>query len=326
MNIILSIILVFILTIIYELGHLISAKLNKIKVEEFVIGVGPQIVSIPIKETTYSLRILPIGGYTKMQGEVEIAESESSFLHLSTIRKISIVLSGILSTLVVLIIVNISITHINGYRSTIINNNSILQDSNNVFIQGDKILKVNNTEVDFGGDIIYKIALSNKKEVDFLIERVGETKHISIGNLQEEKDLRIFKSSLENMDSPSVMESIKIGFNKTLNLTGDTYRQFGRMLTKDINLRDYISGIFKTVRISTETGNIGVDFTLNLLIYIGVIIVSFNSLPIPLLDGGKLCIELFQGVTRTNISRKVLMLLEIISFIAILIIIIFILI
>lgn len=326
MYIILSIILIFILTIVYELGHFISAKLNKIKVYEFVIGMGPKIVSIPIKETTYSLRILPIGGYTRMQGEVEITESESSFLHLSTIRKISIVLSGILITLVVLIIVNISVTHINGYRSTIINDNSILQDSNNIFMQGDEILKVNNTEVNFGEDIIYKIALSNKKEVDFLIERAGEKKHISIDNLEEEKDLSTFKSALEKVDSPSVMESIKIGFNKTLNLTGDTYRQFGRMLTKDINLRNYISGLFKTVKICTETGNIGVNFALNLLIYIGIIIISFNSLPIPLLDGGKLCIELFQGVTRTNISRKVLMLFEMISFIAILIIIIFILI
>ncbi|WP_252231648.1 M50 family metallopeptidase [Clostridium sp. ZBS15] len=267
---------------------------------------------------------MPIGGYIKIQGEVENTESQSSFLHLSTIRKISIVLSGILITLVVLIIVNISVIHIDGYRKTTINNNFKVQDSNNIFMQGDEILKVNNTEVNLGEDIIYKIALSNKKEVDFLIEREGEKKHISIDNLEEEKDLKTFKSALEKMDSPSVMESIKIGFNKTLNLTGDTYKQFGRMLTKDINLKNYLSGIFKTVEISTETGNIGVNFVLNLLIYIGIIFISFNSLPVPLFDGGKLWIELFQGVTRKEISRKVLMLMEMISFIAILIIIIFI--
>lgn len=324
MYIILSIILLFILAIVYELGHFISAKLNKIKVEELVIGMGPKIVSIPIKETTYSLRILPIGGYIKMQGEVENAESESSFLNLSTIRKISIVISGILITLVVLIIVNISVIHINGYRKTTINNNSKVQDSNNTLMQGDEILKVNNTEVNFGEDIIYKIELSNKKEGDLLIERAGEQKHISIDNLQEETALRTFKSALEKVDSPSVMESIKIGFNKTLNLTGDTYRQFGRMLTKDINLRDYISGLFKTAEISSETGNIGINSAFNLLIYIGIIFISFNSLPIPLFDGGKLWIELFQGITRKEISRKVLMLMEMISFIAILIIIIFI--
>ena len=108
MYIVLSIISIFILTIVYELGHFISAKLNKIEVEEFQIGMGPEIVSIRIKETPCTLRLLPIGGYIKMPGEVENGKSESSFLNLSTIRKISIILSGILITLVVLIIVNIS--------------------------------------------------------------------------------------------------------------------------------------------------------------------------------------------------------------------------
>lgn len=326
MYIILSILLLFILAIVYELGHFISAKLNKIKVEELVIGMGPKIASIQMKETTYSLRILPIGGYIKMQGEVENAELESSFLNLSTIRKISIVISGILITLVVLIIVNISVIHINGYRKTTINNISKVQDSNNTLMQGDEILKVNNAEVNYGEDIIYKIALSNKKEVELLIRRAGEQKHISVDNLQDETALRTFKSALEKVDNPSVMESIKIGFNKTLNLTGDTYGQFGRMLTKDINLRDYISGLFKTAEISSETGNIGINSAVNLLIYIGIIFISFNSLPIPLFDGGKFWIELFKGLTRKEISRKVLLIMEIISFIAILIIIIFILI
>lgn len=324
MYIVLSIISIFILTIVYQLGHFILAKLNKIEVEEFQIGMGPKIVYITIKETTFALRILPIGGYIKMQGEVENGKSERSFLNLSTMRKISIILSGILITLVVLIIVNISIIHINGYSKTTINNNSKVQTFNNSFMEGDEILKVNNTEVNFGEDIIYEISLSNQKEVDFLISRAGEQKHINIENLQDETNLRMFKSALEKVDSPSVMENIKIGFNKTIKLTGDTYKQFGRMLMKDINLRNYISGLFKTVEISTETGNVGINSALNLFVYIGIIFISFNSLPIPLFDGGKLWIELFQGVTRREISRKVLMLMEMISFIAILIIIIFI--
>ncbi|WP_396021813.1 site-2 protease family protein [Clostridium butyricum] len=61
-----------------------------------------------------------------------------------------------------------------------------------------------------------------------------------------------------------------------------------------------------------------------LLIYIGVIVISFNLLPIPLLDGGRLWIGLFQGVARREISQKVLVSMEMISYIAILIIIIFI--
>ena len=69
MYIIMAILGFSLLVIVHELGHFIMAKANGIKVEEFSIGMGPEIFSKKGKETQYSLRLFPIGGYVKMLGE-----------------------------------------------------------------------------------------------------------------------------------------------------------------------------------------------------------------------------------------------------------------
>ena len=63
---------VFLLVVLlHELGHFTVAKLVGIRVNEFAIGMGPQIFKWKKGETEYSLRLLPIGGYVKMEGEDE---------------------------------------------------------------------------------------------------------------------------------------------------------------------------------------------------------------------------------------------------------------
>ena len=54
---------------IHELGHFLFAKLFKVKVNEFAIGMGPAIFKKKKGDTTYALRLLPIGGYVSMAGE-----------------------------------------------------------------------------------------------------------------------------------------------------------------------------------------------------------------------------------------------------------------
>ncbi len=70
------------IVIIHEGGHFVAAKLMKIKVNEFAIGMGPKILSFKGKETRYSLRLFPIGGFCAMEGEDEASDSEVQELSL----------------------------------------------------------------------------------------------------------------------------------------------------------------------------------------------------------------------------------------------------
>ena len=59
---IIAAILIFgVLIAVHELGHFLAAKACGVRVNEFAIGMGPQLLKKQGRETVYSLRALPIG-------------------------------------------------------------------------------------------------------------------------------------------------------------------------------------------------------------------------------------------------------------------------
>lgn len=59
------------LIFIHEFGHYITARLCKVQINEFSLGMGPKIFGFRSKKTgiLYAVRALPIGGYVSMEGE-----------------------------------------------------------------------------------------------------------------------------------------------------------------------------------------------------------------------------------------------------------------
>ncbi|MDM5283585.1 RIP metalloprotease RseP [Peribacillus frigoritolerans] len=57
------------LVFFHELGHLVFAKRAGILCREFAIGFGPKVFTYKKKETVYTIRLLPLGGYVRMAGE-----------------------------------------------------------------------------------------------------------------------------------------------------------------------------------------------------------------------------------------------------------------
>lgn len=70
MNTVIAFMIIFgALVFFHELGHFIFAKRAGILVREFAIGFGPKVFSHTKNETTYTIRLLPIGGFVRMAGE-----------------------------------------------------------------------------------------------------------------------------------------------------------------------------------------------------------------------------------------------------------------
>lgn len=82
------------LIIIHEGGHFLVAKLCKVKVKEFAIGFGKVIWQKQGKETKYTLRLIPLGGFCNMEGEDEESDAEGSFSKASIWKRMAIVLAG----------------------------------------------------------------------------------------------------------------------------------------------------------------------------------------------------------------------------------------
>ena len=61
---------------VHEFGHMIVAKWFGVGVVEYSIGMGPVIYSKRKKDTCYSLRALPIGGFCAMYGEKSLEAND----------------------------------------------------------------------------------------------------------------------------------------------------------------------------------------------------------------------------------------------------------
>ena len=71
LNIIVFVLSLVFIIVIHELGHFVTAKAFNVYVTEFAIGFGPAIYTTKKegKETRFSIRAIPLGGYCAMVGE-----------------------------------------------------------------------------------------------------------------------------------------------------------------------------------------------------------------------------------------------------------------
>ena len=88
------------LIFIHEGGHFLVAKLCKVKVNQFAIGFGPELISKQKEETKYALRAIPLGGFVSMEGEEESSEEKGAFNKASIPKRIAIVAAGAIINIV----------------------------------------------------------------------------------------------------------------------------------------------------------------------------------------------------------------------------------
>ncbi|MBP3284799.1 MAG: RIP metalloprotease RseP [Clostridia bacterium] len=72
-------ILISFLVLIHEGGHFLTAKAVGMKVNQFAIGFGPKIWSHQGKETLYSIRWIPLGGFVALEGEEDDSDDPRAF-------------------------------------------------------------------------------------------------------------------------------------------------------------------------------------------------------------------------------------------------------
>lgn len=70
--ILIAILIFGVLIAVHEFGHFLAAKACGVRVNEFSIGMGPQLFHKTKGDTEYSLRLLPIGGYCAMEARTRI--------------------------------------------------------------------------------------------------------------------------------------------------------------------------------------------------------------------------------------------------------------
>ena len=94
-NIVLALLVFMFMITVHEFGHFLAGRLLKFQINEFAVGMGPKLISKKAKDgTTYSLRVLPFGGFCAMEGEDEDTDDPRSFQKASWWKRLIILVAG----------------------------------------------------------------------------------------------------------------------------------------------------------------------------------------------------------------------------------------
>ena len=94
MNLVMALAGLSLIILIHEIGHFAAARLFHIRVMEFSVFMGPKLFSVRRKDTTWSLRLIPFGGYVKMAGEEESSEDADAFCRKPVWQRMIVTVAG----------------------------------------------------------------------------------------------------------------------------------------------------------------------------------------------------------------------------------------
>ncbi len=172
-----TVVIFLVMISLHEFGHFIMAKSVGVKVLEFAIGMGPAIFKKQGKETLYSLRILPIGGYCKLEGEDEKTDDERAFCNQKLWKRFLVVSAGailnILLGFLLLLVINANSKEIATPRIDRVVEGSYLSQTD--IKPGDEIIKINGKNINFYPDIAFYLdELREGQDIEITVERNGE--------------------------------------------------------------------------------------------------------------------------------------------------------
>ncbi len=288
MSIFLAIVALSFLIIIHELGHFLAAKAFNVKVNEFSLFMGPKLIGFQKGETTYSLRLIPLGGYVKMEGEEETSDDDRAYNKKPVGARAAIIAAGPIMNIIIALVFAFIIMAQSGFYTTQVKTvtpGSVAEQSG--IMIGDKLEKYNGKTIYQVNDLeIFAYPLTNES-IDLQYERNGESKTIRItpnraqdgymlGFTPKDREIDGADSNVVAQvsdNSPAIEAGLKEG-DKITKLNGmevNTRRDIGKIVDqtkqnkiiitvnrdgKELNLKE----VTPIPRKSSEIKAIGLDF------------------------------------------------------------------
>lgn len=209
-----------ILVILHEFGHFMFARLFKTRVEKFYLFFDPWFSLFKVKkgDTEYGVGWLPLGGYVKISGMIDESMDKEAmklppqpweFRSKTAWQRLLIMLGGVLMNFLFAMVIYIGILYAWGesYLPTanVKYGISVSETGKEVgFLNGDKILSVDNHQVENFSAVIPTIVLDNAKTVQ--VERNGLKTDVEISD----SDLALLLKS-KSVIAPRMPFEIKIG-------------------------------------------------------------------------------------------------------------------
>lgn len=305
---------------IHEFGHFIVAKLNHIQVNEFAIGMGPKLLHFRKGETTYSLRLFPIGGFCSMEGEDQSSENPNAFEKKAVWRRMLVVLAGAFMNLVLgFVLIAVLLCTSTKISSTVIARFAETTNSAGETVTasesersglrvGDKIIAIDGSHILSATDLIYKLQTTETDSYDVTVKRDGARVVVENVKFHNDNTDGLLDFAVEGK-SKNPVNVVTYAAKDTAATAKLIWMSLVELVSGKYSLQD-LSGPVGTVSVIEQAASNGenllerVQSVMNLTIFITVNVGVFNLLPIPGLDGSRFVFLLIEAIRRKPVPKN----------------------
>jgi len=322
-TIIIALLIFSLLIFIHECGHFLFARLFRVTVREFAIGMGPKLFTKTSRKTgiAYSLRALPIGGFVSMVGEDEESEDPNAFSRKPVWQRIIITVAGASMNIIVgILVMSILVMTQDILPSTTIakfqevtaeegetaQNELPLTQASGLQV-GDTVVKIGPARVHIANELVYEVMRRGTQPVDVTVIRNGETTvipdvvfptFIDNGTLFGNVDFYVVG------EAPSPAGVLKHSYFRAVSTIKMIWESLYDMVTGRYGVES-VSGPIGVTEALGEAASEGAEDLVYLAVVISMNLGIMNLLPFPALDGGRLLFQMIELIRRKPVKPEI---------------------
>ena len=311
----------------HELGHFIFAKIFGVKVEEFGFGYPPRIFAKKFKGTTYSLNIIPFGGFCSLKGVVgddrcinDTSHVEkNSFLGKKAWQKFFILAGGILFNFVFYLAVFTIIFSVgtNYYLNDLPKGAKIINRDPGIFVYN---VVDGYPAISAGlkaGDVIYEVdgvKIETQKQFSAYNQERGEGSIVTLKTSNGDKQIALAKINtsevgigVELVETGRIIMNPIRAFIFSVKQAGFVIKEVARILLELLkgSVPQEIGGPVAIAKISGIVASEGIIPLLLFTALLSLNLAVVNFLPFPGLDGSHLFILAVESIIRRPLNKRI---------------------
>lgn len=317
LNLLLFIIILSFIVFVHEFGHFIFAKITGVYVYEFAIGMGPKLFSRQGKETEYTIRAIPIGGFCQLAGEdledddLKKVPKKRRLQSKSCFERFLIMFFGAGNNFISAILILFLIALIWGGSTMDPIVTSVQKGSPAAKIgmeKGDEILEINDHLISTSDDISLYLAIADPTEKSNIkVEKEDgdiETYKVKPEKIKEKGEtVYRYGIGMQQEKTTGFVNAIKYTFKKTGSIFKQMAITVGYLFTGGIKLNQ-LSGPVGIYSVVGEQSKAGLASILYLVAFLSINVGFINLLPLPAFDGGHILFIIIEKIKGSPVSPE----------------------
>ena len=320
--ILIAVLMFGLLIAIHEFGHFIAAKALGVRVNEFAIGMGPQLFSRRSGETSYSLRAFPIGGFCAMEGEGEDSDDPRAFGNKPAWKRFFILVAGAFFNFAAGVVLILALfSQVEGFVAPVVTGYmpgaEDLQQTG--LLPGDEFYRIDGHRIYFQSDAILFLGRAGEN-VAVEVLRDGRrldlgTLHLPYRTLTDESGQQSLKRGVMvgELREAGPLGTLRNAWYQSIDYVRTVWLSLGDLIRGAVSLND-MAGPIGIFAMAGEVGQQGAAAAgmagalLNIFSFVALIAINLavmNLLPIPALDGGQILFLLVGGIYHFFTHRRI---------------------